>query len=276
MLFNSMKGAVRTRNLKLWIIMFSVMLISIIVFSGNKIVYAIPEKPTQDIYVQDYAGILEDKVKTAIMDSVSEINRETGAQICVVTVKSLDGVSVEEYSKQIFNSWGIGDKVKNNGVLLLVSINDKKIRIEVGSGIASSLTSEKTDKIIELMEPYFKNNNYSNGVMEGFNHIAGEVCDVYGIPSNYSETKTEKSSFITNLVPNFLSNVKKNISFIIILIFTVIIFIKNKIDKGNGSGWNNSNNDSFNPPNDSSWNNSSSNDSFGGGSSDGGGSSGGW
>lgn len=95
-------------------------------------------------------------------------NKKPGAQIVVVTVKSLEGQSIEEYATELFRKFGIGDSQKNNGVLLLCSTGDRLFRIEVGYGLEGTLTDGKTGRIQDqYIIPYLKNNNYNDGIKNG-------------------------------------------------------------------------------------------------------------
>ena len=92
-------------------------------------------EPTNQFYVNDYANILSNETEKNIMKYSVSLEEKTAAQIVVATVKSLEGESVEEYANKLFRTWRIGDKEKNNGVLILISVEDRKIKIEVGYGI---------------------------------------------------------------------------------------------------------------------------------------------
>ena len=80
-------------------------------------------KPTNDFYVNDYADILDNDVEQYIMQRSVDLEKQTDAQIVVVTVKNLEGMSLEDYATKLFRSFGIGDKDKNNGLLLLLSLD---------------------------------------------------------------------------------------------------------------------------------------------------------
>lgn len=123
---------------------------------------------TKDFFVNDYAGVLTEETKNYIIQTNAELQQKTGAQIVVVTVKSLEGQSIEEYATELFRKFGIGDSQKNNGVLLLCSTGDRLFRIEVGYGLEGTLTDGKTGRIQDqYIIPYLKNNNYNDGIKNG-------------------------------------------------------------------------------------------------------------
>ena len=136
---------------------------------------------TNDFYVNDYARKLSSDTKEYIMNMNIELQKKTGAQIVVVTVQSLGGQSIEEYATELFRKFGIGDKEKNNGVLLLCSTGDRLFRIEVGYGLEGRLTDGKTGRIQdEYIIPYLKEND-DGGIRNGFTAILNEVASEYGV-----------------------------------------------------------------------------------------------
>lgn len=147
---------------------------------------------TNEFYVNDYAGILTQEVEDYIMQTNIELEQKTGAQIVVVTVKSLDGQTIEEYATELFRQFGIGDAKKNNGVLLLCSTGDRMFRIEVGYGLEGTLTDGKTGNIQdEYIIPYLRNDNYNEGIKNGFSAVLQEVIEEYGITINNQVSPTK-------------------------------------------------------------------------------------
>ena len=161
---------------KLFTVFLFVCLLTSTVFAAD-----LPE-PTKDFYVNDFANVLDSEVETHILNVSSQVGTQTGAQIVVVTVDSLDGMAVEDYSLQLGRAWGIGNQEKNSGVLMLVAVNDRKSRIEVGYGLEGALPDGKTGRIQDdYMLPYFKDGDYSSGVKNGFDAVITEVCEEYNI-----------------------------------------------------------------------------------------------
>lgn len=107
---------------------------------------------------------------------LSDFEKETTAVIVVVTVDSLEGLSIEQYAYELFNTWGIGKQDVNNGMLLLISIDDRELRIETGLGLESVVTDDEAGRIInETIVPYFKQGKYGQGAFEGAKAIADEI-----------------------------------------------------------------------------------------------------
>ncbi len=141
--------------------------------------------PDSRFYVLDQAGILSQDTEDTIVGISTQLQQKTKAQIAVVTVKSLQDYSLEEYSLAILRQWGIGDKELNNGLLLLVALEERVARIEVGYGLEGPLPDAKTGQIQdEYMIGHFKNGDYNQGVMNGYLALASEVAKEYKVELN--------------------------------------------------------------------------------------------
>ena len=139
-------------------------------------------KPTSQFYVNDYANLLSEETKNYIINTNVSLNNQTGAQIVVVTVPNLEGRALEEYATALFREFGIGDKNKNNGVLLLLALEERQFRVEVGYGLEGTLTDGKTGRIQdEYIIPYLKQNNWNEGIKNGFSAILKEIEKEYNI-----------------------------------------------------------------------------------------------
>ncbi len=148
-------------------------------------------KPTANFYVNDYANLLSPETENYIMNTNISLNNQTGAQVVVVTVPNLEGNSLEEYATQLFREFGIGDKNKNNGVLLLLALEERQFRVEVGYGLEGCLTDGKTGRIQdEYIIPYLKQNDWDNGIKNGFSAIVQEIANEYDIDINGLQTST--------------------------------------------------------------------------------------
>ena len=122
--------------------------------------------------VVDVATILSAKTEARITDLSAVHESRTTNQVVVATLPSLQGRTIEEYANRLFRHWGIGQKDKNNGVLLLVAPNDRKVRIEVGYGLEATLTDALARAIIEQnILPAFRAGDLQRGVVDGVTSI---------------------------------------------------------------------------------------------------------
>lgn len=140
----------------------------------------IPPVPTRDIYAQDYGNVLSRETENRINRLSTELQSRTRAQIVVVTIPSLQGEPLEEYSLALFRKWGIGDRKLNNGVLILLSIAEKKSRIEIGYGLEGALPDAKTGRIQDqFMRPGIESGDFNTAVMNSYLAVLQEVAKEY-------------------------------------------------------------------------------------------------
>lgn len=115
-------------------------------------------------YVNDYAEIMSPEAEMFLESILKTFKPE----IAVLTVKDLSRMSIEEYSMKVADEWKVGDIDKDDGVILLVSTSDRKVRIEVGYGSEEKINDAKAGRILdENVIPYFKNDDWERGILEG-------------------------------------------------------------------------------------------------------------
>ncbi|MEV9478138.1 TPM domain-containing protein [Aliarcobacter butzleri] len=148
--------------------------------------------------VIDEANLLSPEVKKDINNILKNEENKSSNQIVVVILNSLNGYSIEEFSYQLGRFWGIGQKDKNNGVLLVVSMKEREIRIEVGYGLEGALTDKISHEIINYtIKPNFKASQYELGILKAVNEIIKATQGEYVVkPKN-----TDFSSFFNITVP---------------------------------------------------------------------------
>jgi uncharacterized protein len=130
------------------------------------------ELPALSGRVVDEAGILDPATRAALTDKLAALEAKTSDQLVVVTLKSLQGTAIEDFGVQLGRNWRIGQKDKNNGVLLIVAPNERKVRIEVGYGLEGELTDAVSRLIIEnAIVPRFRANDYAGGINRGVDDI---------------------------------------------------------------------------------------------------------
>ena len=217
----------------------------------------VPAAPPLERPIIDQTESLANEDIDRIAQLINAERQKKSFQIGVLMIPTLGSDdSLEEYSLKVARQWGIGDKKKSNGVLLLIAKNDRKMRIEVGNGMEGSLTDARASQIIRnTIAPKFRSGDYAGGVEAGVKRIIDAVEG-----RNLSDNDIDGESIVSML-------------FIVIFITIIVIAIL----KGNGSNgsrrrywWLAGGSDS------SSSGSSSSGGSFGGGGFSGGGASGGW
>ena len=122
--------------------------------------------------VVDQANIISADMRGAIEIKLGDLEAKSGIQLVVATVNSLEGQEIEPYANALFRTWGLGEKAKNNGVLLLVAPKEHRVRIEVGYGLEGTLTDALSKIIItNAITPRFKNGDFSGGIARGVDDI---------------------------------------------------------------------------------------------------------
>ena len=128
--------------------------------------------PALNDRVMDGANIITPVVKADLEAKLKALEDKSGIQLEVATVPTLGGQDIAPYANDLFRAWKLGEKTKNNGVLLLVAPNERKVRIEVGYGLEGTLTDVLSNVIItHAIVPRFKNNDYSGGIASGVDDI---------------------------------------------------------------------------------------------------------
>ena len=122
--------------------------------------------------VVDQANIIPAETRPALETKLADLEAKSGIQLVVATVTSLEGGEIEPYANELFRFWKLGEKTKNNGVLLLVAPKEHRVRIEVGYGLEGTLTDALSKVIItNAMAPRFKAGDFGDGIVRGVDDI---------------------------------------------------------------------------------------------------------
>src|SRR5579859_1324276 len=132
-------------------------------------------------YVNDFAGVLEAPAKEKLAALCAEVDRKAGAQIAVVTISSLGGESVEQFSIDLATRWGIGPKQKDRGVMILLAPNDRKYRFEVGYGLEPILPDGLVGDFGRQARPLLRTGNYSAALLLMTRRVAAVIAKDRGV-----------------------------------------------------------------------------------------------
>jgi uncharacterized protein len=176
--------------------------------------------------INDYATILSSPQIAELEKLLSDAEASTSSQIVVLIIPSLEDDALEDFSIRVLENWKIGQAKLDNGAMLLVSINDRKLRIEVGYGLEGMLTDLKSDYIIRnTIVPEFKQNNYFQGIYAGLQSMIGIINKEFDIsPEQLAEFKKQKQEK------------NKSSHFPFALIIFIIIILSNIGKKGGRGG----------------------------------------
>ncbi|MEA3328462.1 MAG: TPM domain-containing protein [Candidatus Omnitrophota bacterium] len=203
------------RVLGITLFISSIILLSSIPLLSQEVNY-----PAYSGYINDYAGIISESDKVKANNLLSELEQKTTAQVAIATLSTTAPLDISTYAVELFQHWGIGQKNKDNGLLLLIATKDRKVRIEVGYGLEGALPDAVCNQIIyKGIIPLFKNNRYSQGVLTGVNTITDLIAREYDV---------ELTGLSQAGVPIFetgpASRAKSALEILFSLIFFILIF----------------------------------------------------
>ncbi len=118
----------------------------------------------------------------------NELEKKTGAQMSVVVIDSLEGYDIESYANSLFRQWGLGQKDKDNGVMILLSVKDKKWRVEVGRGLEGRITDIYSSRVMEeVAKPLLKKEEYGKAMKKVYSVFADDVAKEYNVTLGKNE-----------------------------------------------------------------------------------------
>ncbi len=142
--------------------------------------------PTDEFYVNDYSGVLSKDTVSTLVEKGKHLREENGVQVVAVIVDNYIGDSLDSYANEVFNDFGIGSKDDNNGVLLIVAVDDGDVRIEVGDGLSGQISDSKAGRILdEIFMPPAMDGDLDKAVSDTYLELIreGSRLDTEGVPS---------------------------------------------------------------------------------------------
>lgn len=185
-------------SIKLFAILFSLLSISILTWAED-----FPERSTT--IVTDYTNTLSQGQMQTLEQKLVAFNDSTSSQVAIVMLGSVGGYDISDYAVQLYNRWGIGQKAKNNGVLILVAKDDRKVFITTGYGMEGVLPDALCKRIVDRdIVPNFKLGNYYEGLDAAVNSIIGLVKGEYTADQYMQHQKKEKVPWFGVLLAMFI------------------------------------------------------------------------
>ena len=173
----------------------------------------------KDVYIYDEDNIIDDNVEKELNQMLVELEKKTEIEFVVVSVKSLLDQSIEDYSNNLFNTLGIGKKGEDNGILLLFSRSDEKVRLEIGRGLEGCLNDSKCGRILDtFFVPYRENDKYTKAAKMTVQAVLNVLAEEYEINIQNLEEDIQVEDNSDNGIPLWLWII---LIFLVILIFSV-------------------------------------------------------
>jgi uncharacterized protein len=144
----------------------------------------VQDLPAPTNYVSDFAGVLSAQTRQSLDALCAQVDRQANAQIAVVTIKTLEGEPIENFTTALEEKWKVGPKGSDRGILVIVATNDRKYRIETGYGLEGILPDGKVGNIGRAMVPYLKQGNYDGAVTLAVTQIAQVIAADAGVTLN--------------------------------------------------------------------------------------------
>jgi uncharacterized protein len=155
--------------------------------------------------VVDQAGLLSQAARQKLTAELAKEEQSDGNQVVVVTLKSLDGYDIRDYGYQLGRHWGIGQKGKDNGVLLIVAPNERKVSIEVGYGLEGTLTDALSDTIIRnAIVPQFRRGDMQAGILAGVKSILAVVHGDTSVAQSAPRMLPHRDPRLAHFLPFFI------------------------------------------------------------------------
>lgn len=194
-----MKIPIGKRMLLLWVILF-------LILPGTVRADGAP-KPDASFYVNDYAGVVDPKTENRLINEGIRLHKRNGAQVVLVTVNNTGGVSMKDYANYLFNEWGVGSAEKNNGLLLLMSIQDDDYWAVQGSGIQDTVTDERLSAILRRdLEPDFAAKKYSAGAVKAYQSFVRALGgDSGALPAAANNVVSDNSGVLSRVTKDYLN-----------------------------------------------------------------------
>ncbi|MFT4063035.1 MAG: TPM domain-containing protein [Edaphocola sp.] len=194
---------------------------SLVQLSLGQFVNNLPARPAPPRLVNDFANMMTPGQQDELETQLLSFEQQTSSQIAVATIKSLDGNDAADYAISLFNKWGIGQKGKNNGVLIFAALDDRKMWITSGQGMEGALTDQLAGQIVRNeMTPEFKAGNYYQGFCKAAQSVMAATKGEY--TNDQSLQADDGTDVLVALV------------ILAVIIFIVLMFVKG--GGGNGGG----------------------------------------
>jgi uncharacterized protein len=135
-------------------------------------------------YVSDFAGVIDTTSRQQLESYCGRVEQATGAQVALVTIPSLEGEPIEDVANTIFRAWGVGQKGKDEGTLLLLAIHDRRSRLQVGSGLKAILPDGLDGRILRQMRPALRAEQYGEAMLAAASTIGNTIAEAKHVRLN--------------------------------------------------------------------------------------------
>ncbi len=168
-------------------------------------------------YVNDFAQVISAQARQEIETVGASLKQGGNIEMAVVTVRSLEGLAIEDYSIGLAEAWGVGTSAEDLGIILLLAVNERQVRIEVGYGLEGDLPDGLVGEILDThVVPDFRNNNFSQGMLKGSRAIAATLAD----RRNFTLQQVRLDDYVVK-ESTWIDEIQRIFVFLLFLIFII-------------------------------------------------------
>jgi uncharacterized protein len=154
----------------------------LIISAPAAVCYGKADLPMPRHYVEDYANVINDSDERSLNGILQELEQKTGAQYIILTVKTTEGVPIEQFAIELMDKWKLGRKGKDNGMLFVLASGDRKYRFEVGYGLEGFITDQFCGQVgRDVLVPYLKKRDYGKGIYQANLQIVQRIAKQSGV-----------------------------------------------------------------------------------------------
>ncbi len=167
----------------LCICLLALSLVTLFTFSATALTVSV--QPTEQFFVNDFANVIDNRAEKDMIAAGVQLYQKTDAQVVVVTLDTIDGADIKEYGVQLGRAWGVGDEDKDNGIVLILAMEEREVGISVGYGLEGAVTDMQSGIILDNYAlPHFQDNNFSEGLAAAYDALINEVYLEYGLEAD--------------------------------------------------------------------------------------------
>lgn len=144
-------------------------------------------------YVSDFAGVVDAASKAEIEAYCTRLDKATGAELALVTMTTLEGEPIEDVANTLYRQWGVGKKGKNEGALLLLVVQDKRSRLEVGYGLEPIITDGSAGGLLREMRPALREGNYGQAMITAAHELGSRIAQAKGVQIDDSVVRARRA-----------------------------------------------------------------------------------
>jgi uncharacterized protein len=143
-------------------------------------------------YVSDFAHVLDANSRAMLEDYCARVEQATGVQMALVTIDSLEGDPIEDFTNALYRKWGVGKKGKDEGIMLLLAIKDRKSRVEVGYGLEPILPDGFVGGVLRESRPYLSGGQYGQAMLAAAEQMGGQIAKAKGVALDFSLRRSSR------------------------------------------------------------------------------------